>query len=180
MDYVGSEALQSTANRAKMPPQKQVVAQIALDAEAGPASRQFQMRNAAVGKLRNPWSSEYRQERTRAAFCEVHQLPRSERNAVDLVKRLAKQRDARLRSHRPPSSFPGNARRTAGRILGLARSAIIHRNASMTRWKRVPMKSDNGRGEPSSLGTNTRVIQCARPNSPGASHSACHAPSSRR
>src|SRR5580704_5446712 len=105
MDYVGSEALQSTANRAKMPPQKQVVAQIALDAEAGPASRQFQMRNAALGKLRHPWSSEYRQERTCAAFRKVHQLPRGERHAVDLVKSLAKQRDAWLRGHSPPLRF---------------------------------------------------------------------------
>src|ERR1700676_533576 len=129
---VGPKFGQGAANFLLIAPEEQVVAEVALDAEAGPSAGQFQAGNAAVLETSEPRPPEHGEKGARAALGKIDELANGEGDAVDFVKGFAKQSYARLRGHRPPSSWPRRARRTAGRTCGLTRNAMTQRNLSTT------------------------------------------------
>jgi hypothetical protein len=132
VDDVGAKVSKSATHLLLVAPEEQVVAQVAFDAKAGPTARQFQPRDTAVLESSEARPSEHGQKRARTAFGEIHEVARCKGDAVDFVKGLAKQSNTRLRTHKPPSSLPRKARRTAGRTCGLTRNAMTQRNLSTT------------------------------------------------
>src|SRR5579863_4319458 len=102
----------------QMAAKQQVIPQVAFDAEAYRTARQLQAGNAALLKLGKFRAGLNRQKRTRMASRKRHEFPGGQRDSIDFVKRLAKKRDSRRLVHKPPSSFPRNAARNAGRASG--------------------------------------------------------------
>ena len=96
---VGAEFFESTANFVLVTPEEEVIAQVALDAEAGPAAGQFEMGDAAVLALGEARTAEHGEQRTSAALGEIDELACGESHAIDLVKRFAEKRYAGLKSH---------------------------------------------------------------------------------
>src|SRR5262249_37197724 len=110
---------------------KQIVAEVALDAEAKETARQLNGGNRAFLEFRELVTRANTEEGELFAFCVGDQLAGGESNAIDFVKGFAEQRDAGRSGHSPLSSPAKNTSRRAGRICGLARNAMMKRKRLM-------------------------------------------------
>src|SRR5262245_34506547 len=116
VDHLGPELRERAAQEFQVPPEKEVVAKVALDAEAGKAAGKFDRGDAAFVQTGQFGSGTDAQKGKVLAPGVSHQLAGGERNAIDFVKGFTKQGDARGCLHKPLSSVPRKARRRAGRI----------------------------------------------------------------
>src|SRR5262249_7192708 len=99
VDHLRPELRESAAKEFLVPPEKEVVAKVALDAEAGKAAGKLDRGDAAFLKAGQFGSGTDAQKGKVLAPGVSHQLAGSERNAIDFVKGFTKQGDARgLRS----------------------------------------------------------------------------------
>jgi hypothetical protein len=112
---IGAKLQNGSTHVRKVAPQEEVVAQVVLDAKAGPTAREFQARDVPFLKFSDALTALYCQQRKRPALGEGHELSSGQRDSIDFMERLAEQRDSRLRGHKPPSSLPKNATLSAGR-----------------------------------------------------------------
>src|SRR5580704_12183410 len=140
VNHVGAKFLEYLPHVRGVAPQEKVVAQIALDAKTRAAPWKLEVAHRTFSPLRQVRSRVNREERAPVSRGEVRKLARGKRDTIDLVKRFAEKcntrmragarRDRLLRDHSPPSSWPRNASRTAGRTCGLTRNAMTQRNLS--------------------------------------------------
>ena len=103
VNYIGAKFLESTPSFLGVAPKPEVVAQIAFDGKTERPAGQFQTRHRTFVEIRDARSTMHGQKRPPLALRKGHELPGGQRHAIDLLKRFAKQRDARNRSHKLPS-----------------------------------------------------------------------------
>jgi hypothetical protein len=89
VNHIWPEFLQRAPHESCMSPKKQVVAEIAFNAETRAASWKLEMPNRSLAVLRHGWTGSNREKRPLMPRGKIHELPRRQRNAVDLAKCFA-------------------------------------------------------------------------------------------